>query len=74
MFQEELVALTAPNVASLDAVIRKGDFRIVVLRAGCSYRLRLEALLARARIGRRARFSSLARSKQYLPVPARDLV
>jgi LysR family transcriptional regulator, cell division regulator len=48
MFQEELVALTAPNVPSLDAVIRKGDFRIVVLRAGCSYRLRLEALLGRA--------------------------
>src|ERR1700754_4664669 len=33
-FQEELVALTAPGVASLEAVIRKGDFRIVVLRAG----------------------------------------
>jgi DNA-binding transcriptional LysR family regulator len=47
MFQEELVALTAPNVPSLDAVIRKGDFRIVVLRAGCSYRQRLEAILAR---------------------------
>src|ERR1700733_2564347 len=47
MFQEELVALTAPSVTSLDTVIRKGDFRIVVLRAGCSYRLRLEALLAR---------------------------
>ena len=47
MFREELVALTAPSVASLDTVIRKGDFRIVVLRAGCSYRLRLEALLAR---------------------------
>ncbi|MDR3531409.1 MAG: LysR family transcriptional regulator [Rhodopila sp.] len=47
MFREELVALTAPNAASLDAVIGKGDFRIVVLRAGCSYRLRLEALLAR---------------------------
>jgi DNA-binding transcriptional LysR family regulator len=47
MFREELVALTAPRVASLDAFISKGDFRIVVLRAGCSYRLRLEALLAR---------------------------
>jgi DNA-binding transcriptional LysR family regulator len=47
MFQEELVALTAPNARSLDAVIGKGGFRIVVLRAGCSYRLRLEALLAR---------------------------
>jgi LysR family transcriptional regulator, cell division regulator len=46
MFQEELVALTAPG-ADLQAVIGKGGFRIVVLRAGCSYRLRLEALLAR---------------------------
>jgi DNA-binding transcriptional LysR family regulator len=47
IFQEELVALTAPNVADFDALIRKGDFRIVVLRAGCSYRQRLESLLAR---------------------------
>jgi LysR family transcriptional regulator, cell division regulator len=47
MFQEELVALTAPKVPSFDAAIRKGDFRIVVLRAGCSYRQRLEAILAR---------------------------
>lgn len=46
-FHEELVALTAPSVASLDAVVAGGDFRIIVLRAGCSYRLRLEALLAR---------------------------
>jgi len=47
MFQEELVALTAPNVPTLDSVLRREDFRIIVLRAGCSYRLRLEALLAR---------------------------
>lgn len=47
MFREELVVLTAPGVAGLDALIGKGGFRIVVLRAGCSYRLRLEALLAR---------------------------
>jgi DNA-binding transcriptional LysR family regulator len=47
MFREELVALTAPNAPGLDAVIGKGGFRIVVLRAGCSYRLRLEAFLAR---------------------------
>jgi DNA-binding transcriptional LysR family regulator len=47
MFQEELVALTAPNVPSLDAVVGRGDFRIIVLRAGCSYRQRLEAILAR---------------------------
>jgi LysR family transcriptional regulator, cell division regulator len=47
MFQEELVVLTAPNVVSLDALIGRGDFRIVVLRAGCSYRQRLETILAR---------------------------
>jgi DNA-binding transcriptional LysR family regulator len=47
MFQEELVALTAPNVTNLDAAIRKDNFRIVVLRAGCSYRQRMEAFLAR---------------------------
>jgi DNA-binding transcriptional LysR family regulator len=47
MFQEVLVALAAPAVASLDALTGTGDFRIVVLRAGCSYRLRLEAWLAR---------------------------
>jgi LysR family transcriptional regulator, cell division regulator len=47
MFREELVALTAPHVADPDAVIGKGGFRIVVLRAGCSYRLRLQAFLAR---------------------------
>ncbi|HEX3573744.1 MAG TPA: LysR family transcriptional regulator [Rhodopila sp.] len=52
MFHEELVALTAPNITSLDRVIHKADFRIVVLRAGCSYRLRLEAFLARRGIPR----------------------
>jgi DNA-binding transcriptional LysR family regulator len=73
MFREELVALTAPSVASLEAVIRKGDFRIVVLRAGCSYRLRLEALLARrGSVG--GECSNSARLKQYLPVQARGLV
>ncbi len=47
VFREELAVLTAPDVPSLDALACKGDLRIVVLRAGCSYRLRLEALLAR---------------------------
>jgi DNA-binding transcriptional LysR family regulator len=47
MFGEELVALTAPNAGDLDAVTGRADLRIVVLRAGCSYRLRLEAILAR---------------------------
>lgn len=47
MFQEELVVLTAPGVTDLPAAIRQGGFRIVVLRAGCSYRSRLEDFLAR---------------------------
>jgi DNA-binding transcriptional LysR family regulator len=47
MFREELVVLTAPNVASLDAVLNAGEVRLVVLRAGCSYRQMLEMLLAR---------------------------
>jgi DNA-binding transcriptional LysR family regulator len=47
MFQEELVALTAPGATTLEAAVGAGGFRIVVLRAGCSYRLRLESFLAR---------------------------
>ncbi|PPQ37545.1 LysR family transcriptional regulator [Rhodopila globiformis] len=47
VFHEELVALTAPGVRHLDALVAAGDFRIVVLRAGCSYRLRLEAWLSK---------------------------
>ncbi len=47
IFPEVLVALTAPGISSLDALTRTGEFRIIVLRAGCSYRLRLEAWLAR---------------------------
>lgn len=46
IFHEELVLLTAPSVASLDAALGANP-RIVVLRAGCSYRQRLEDLLAR---------------------------
>src|SRR3984893_8268454 len=47
MFREELIMLAAPDVASSDEVMKKGEARIVVLRAGCSYRQILEALLAR---------------------------
>jgi DNA-binding transcriptional LysR family regulator len=47
MFQEELVVLAAPGVPSLDAVLGQGEVRLVVLRAGCSYRQMLETLLAR---------------------------
>ncbi len=44
--QEELVVLTSPCV-EFEKLITKPDLKIVVLKAGCSYRLRLEAMLAR---------------------------
>ena len=47
MFTEDLALLAAPGVPSLEAALGDGGVRIVVLRAGCSYRQRLEALLAR---------------------------
>lgn len=47
VFTEELALLTAPRVPDVDALLRGGEVRIVVLRAGCSYRERLEAILAR---------------------------
>jgi DNA-binding transcriptional LysR family regulator len=47
MFEEELAVLAAPGIASIEAATQGGIARIVVLRAGCSYRQRLEMLLAR---------------------------
>lgn len=47
MFREELAMLAAPAVSSLDEALAGAAVRIVVLRAGCSYRQMLEALLAR---------------------------
>ena len=47
MFEEELCVLAAPGLASMEQALQGGIARIVVLRAGCSYRQRLEALLAR---------------------------
>ncbi len=47
VFREELALLTDRTVPSLDALAHKSDLKIVVLRAGCSYRLRLEAILAK---------------------------
>jgi LysR family transcriptional regulator, cell division regulator len=48
VWQEELVLLSTPSVDSLDELLDPGmGCRIVVLRAGCSYRLRLKDLLAR---------------------------
>jgi DNA-binding transcriptional LysR family regulator len=45
-FREELAILTAKGVRNLDALIEKGNARIVVLRRGCSYREILERMLA----------------------------
>jgi LysR family transcriptional regulator, cell division regulator len=47
LFAEELVVLTARGVSDLDDLLRAGDSRLLVLRAGCSYRLIFEAWLAR---------------------------
>jgi DNA-binding transcriptional LysR family regulator len=47
IFREELALITAPDIRTLDAALAARDLRIVVLRAGCSYRERLEAILAR---------------------------
>jgi DNA-binding transcriptional LysR family regulator len=46
-FREELVILTAPAIADFESLAAKPDLKIIVLRAGCSYRLQLEAMLAR---------------------------
>ena len=46
-FEEELVLLAAPQCQSLRAALGAGDARIVVLKAGCSYRQRLQSFLAK---------------------------
>lgn len=47
MLEEELVLVTAPSSASLeDITAKRGVVRIIVFRPGCSYRARLETLLA----------------------------
>ena len=45
--REELVVLTAPAVTNLDELLKKPDLKLIVLRAGCSYRQRFEEILAR---------------------------
>lgn len=46
-FTEELVVVTARNAGGLDRALGKSGLKIVVFRAGCSYRQILEAWLAR---------------------------
>jgi len=46
-FEEELALLSAPTERSISSLLDKPDLRLVILRAGCSYRQRLEEVLAR---------------------------
>lgn len=46
MFREELVLLTAPRVRGWADLANRSDLKLIVFRAGCSYRERLEAMLA----------------------------
>jgi DNA-binding transcriptional LysR family regulator len=61
VFREELVLVTARSVRSLDALAAMGDIKIIVFRAGCSYRQRLDDILAaRGIVGvRRLDFGSI---------------
>jgi DNA-binding transcriptional LysR family regulator len=47
VFREELVVATPPSLSALDSLAALAERRILVLRAGCSYRQRLEDILAR---------------------------
>ena len=47
VFREELAVLAAPGTASIATALAGPAPRIVVLRAGCSYRQRLETVLLR---------------------------
>jgi len=60
-FEEELALLSAPAYASVAAALQRPDLRLVILRAGCSYRQRLEDVLARRGIVglRRLEFGTL---------------
>jgi LysR family transcriptional regulator, cell division regulator len=46
VFREDLVVLTARSARGLVDVLHADDVKIIVLRPGCSYRQRLEAILA----------------------------
>jgi DNA-binding transcriptional LysR family regulator len=44
--EEELAIIAAPGIRSLSAAISADDTKILVFRAGCSYRIRLDRFLA----------------------------
>lgn len=51
VIEEELVVIAGPGVRSLAAAMSSDDTKILVFRAGCSYRRRLEKLLAERGVG-----------------------
>ncbi len=61
LLEEELVLVTAPWIGALDELAGSQRLKIIVFRAGCTYRTRLEALLAsRGMVGaRRLEFGTL---------------
>ncbi|HEX3500482.1 MAG TPA: LysR family transcriptional regulator [Stellaceae bacterium] len=61
IFSEELVLVTARPIRHLDELLRKSSLKTIVFRAGCSYRDRLDAVLAsRGMVGvRRLDFGSV---------------
>ena len=61
VFREELVLVTQRSRLDAEALLAARDLKIVVLRAGCSYRQRLEEILARRGIVglRRLEFGSI---------------
>ncbi len=61
VFEEELVLVTARSVGALEDLVAQGELKIVVLRLGCSYRQRLEAILVgRGMVGlRRLEFGTI---------------
>lgn len=46
VFREELVLASARHQGRLETLLAREDLKLIVLRAGCSYRHRLEAILA----------------------------
>ena len=46
-FEEQLALLSMPSNRSLADLLDQADLRLIILRAGCSYRQRLEEILAR---------------------------
>lgn len=61
VFHEEMVLVTARNIAGWDDLPRRSGLKLVVFRVGCSYRTQLEAMLAeRGVVGlRRIEFGTL---------------